>query len=174
MEHFLTPPTSPMSCLEQSDHIVGNGLALRDYPTSSPMHLRIIRWIREQFLRHIPESITSSSPKCTCCNNLPNSVSAIFSMLDVFIHMTIWERIVNEAHDWNYFFSFKSQTVKLFERANIKRIKTKGISIMCTWLLIIIDNGYNCFAWNTIRIIEGSDNRGPDKRGSTVQTYCLQ
>ena len=106
-EHFLRGPSTHVYNLAQSDHIVGNSLALRDYPTSSPTHLRIIHWIRDdaqQLLRHIPESITSSSLKCTCCNtsSSPNSVSVIFSMSDVFIH--IYERIVNEAHDWNYFF----------------------------------------------------------------------
>ena len=30
------------------------------------------------------------------------------------------------------------------------------------------DNEYNYCAWNPVRIIEGSDNRGSDKRGSTV------
>ena len=59
----------------------------------------------------------------------------------------------------------KSQTVKLFEQANIKRINTKGISIMCVWLLIIIENEHNHFAWNTIRKIEGSNNWGLDKQG---------
>ena len=38
---------------------------------------------------------TSSWPKSTCCNNSPNSVSVISSMSDVFIHVIIYERIVN-------------------------------------------------------------------------------
>ena len=38
---------------------------------------------------------------------------------------------------------------------------------------MVIDNEYNYFAWSTIRIIEGSDNRGPDKRGSTVYAIIV-
>ena len=33
---------------------------------------------------------------------------------------------------------------------------------------MFIDNEYNYFAWNSIRIIEGLDSRGSDNQGSTV------
>ena len=44
------------------------------------------------------------------------------------------------------FVSFFSQMVKRFELANVKRNKTKRISIMCVWLLMFIGNEYNYFA----------------------------
>ena len=59
---------------------------------------------------------------------------------------------------------------KHFERANIKRI-----SIKCAWLLMFIDDEYNLLHLNSIRIIEGSDNRGSDNRGSDNRgsTVCI-
>ena len=62
--------------------------------------------------------------------------------------------------------SFISQMAKLFERANTKRIKTKGIRIMPGWLFMFMGNEYNYCTWNSIRSIEGSNKRGSDKRGS--------
>ena len=52
-------------------------------------------------------------------------ISAIFSMSDVFIQVIIYDRIVLRSAQLTLFLSFESQTVKFFERANIKRIKTK-------------------------------------------------
>ena len=49
-----------------------------------------------------------------------------------------------------------------------RRVKNQ-ISIMCAWLFTFIDNEKNYFAWNSIRIIEGSDNWGSNNRGSTVK-----
>ena len=51
-------------------------------------------------------------------------------MLDVFIHVIVYECILNEAND-KLFLSFKSQTVKRFKRAKIKLLEMKRISIMC-------------------------------------------
>ena len=117
----------------------------------------------------IPVSATLSFPKCTCCNILLNCVPVISSISDMFMHIIIYERIVTEYTIETL--SFTSQMSKHFEWANIKENKTKRISIMCAWLLMFIDNEYDYCAWNTIRIIEGSDNRGSDNRESTVRAW---
>ena len=96
---------------------------------------------------------TSSSPKCTCSNSSSSSISGIHvsSILDMLI---------------SFLLSLKWRSA--LERANIKWIKTKWNSIMCAWLLLFIDNENNYCAWNSVRIIEGLDNRGSENRGSTV------
>ena len=115
----------------------------------------------------------SRSSNSTCFNSSLNSVSAMSLIADMLINDIIYDRIVNLAHDWHNYFLLSFKWPSCFDQASIKPIKTKGISIMYIWLLMYIDIEYNYCAWNSIRIIEGSNNRGSYNQGSTVCAWSM-
>ena len=118
-----------------------NGTQFLTPPTSSPSYLRcvlrIIHWIRDdaqQFLRHVRSFMYT---------RVDYVEFAQFRICDIFDVGRVYTRDYLQAYSklsarLKLFISFKSQTVKRFERANIKRFKTKRISIMRVWLLMLL------------------------------------